>query len=84
MDSAALPLTLRAFADEGSSGPGAAQMEHLTLEEAEKHLIRSAMERAGNNMTRAARQLGITRRTMGYRLRKYGMYERTSDRGNGR
>jgi transposase-like protein len=39
------------------------------------------MGRTKNNMTRAARQLGITRRALGYRLRKYGLYRKEMDEG---
>ena len=40
-------------------------------------MIQAAMARTGNNMSRAAKQLGITRRTLGYRLRKHDLYEPT-------
>ena len=50
-------------------------LEKMTLEDAERRLIAAAMESTNNNMTRAASQLGVTRRTLGYRLRKHGLYE---------
>jgi len=47
-----------------------------TLEELEKRSIVQALQRTGGNRTRAARLLGVTRRTLGYRIQKYGL-ERT-------
>ncbi|HBF35071.1 TPA: hypothetical protein DDW35_10975 [Candidatus Sumerlaeota bacterium] len=80
----ALPVTLRSFGEvEGAKTGTAWWMEKLTLEEAERRMIESAMKRAENNMTQAARQLGITRRALGYRLRKYGMYHKDMDLEDG-
>jgi two-component system NtrC family response regulator len=42
-----------------------------SLPEMEKQALVSALEKAHNNQTRAARILGITRDTLRYRLRKY-------------
>lgn len=47
--------------------------EHLTLEEMEKRMILSALERNSGNLTRAAEKLGITRQTMHNKVRKYGL-----------
>jgi len=44
--------------------------EGLDLEELERTLLRGALEKAGGNVTRAARLLGLTRRTLQYRLQK--------------
>ena len=44
--------------------------EGLDLEALEKSLLLQAYERAGRNVTRAATLLGLTRRTMQYRLKK--------------
>lgn len=75
-----LPMALRAFAGQDKGDVQSALIdEKITLEEAERRLIGAAMERTRNNMTRAARELGITRRTMGYRLRKYGLLGKASD-----
>ena len=46
-----------------------------TLEEIEIRCILQAMVKTGFNRTRAARLLGITRRTLGYRIHKYGLGE---------
>lgn len=45
----------------------------VNLEELEKELIRQALARQGGNRTRAARDLGLTRNTLLYRIQKYGM-----------
>jgi DNA-binding NtrC family response regulator len=42
-----------------------------TLEEIEKECIIAALRRTGANRTAAARLLGVTRRTLGYRISKY-------------
>jgi transcriptional regulator with GAF, ATPase, and Fis domain len=46
-----------------------------TLEEIEMRCILQAMTKTGFNRTRAARLLGVTRRTLGYRIAKYGLEE---------
>jgi len=43
----------------------------LTLEGLEQELIRRALERTGWNQSKAARLLGLTRRTLQYRIEKY-------------
>ncbi len=48
-------------------------MENLSLDEIEKNAMLAALEKTNYNMTRAAAHLGITRRTLGYRLKKYGL-----------
>jgi DNA-binding NtrC family response regulator len=42
----------------------------LDLERLERDLIKGALEKAGGNVTRAARLLGLSRRTLQYRLEK--------------
>ncbi len=44
-----------------------------TLGSIEARYILEAMRKEGNNRTRAAKSLGITRRALGYRLHKYGL-----------
>jgi transcriptional regulator with GAF, ATPase, and Fis domain len=44
-----------------------------TLKRAEEELYRSALEAAGGNISAAARQLGLTRAKLEYRLRKIGL-----------
>ena len=42
-----------------------------SLEELEKHLIGEAMDKAGDNQTRAAEILGMSERMLRYKLKKY-------------
>ena len=49
----------------------------LDLEEVEKRLLTRAMERSGGVMAKAARLLGLTYRTMQYRLDKHGIHYHT-------
>jgi DNA-binding NtrC family response regulator len=49
-----------------------------TLESVEIRCILQALERTDYNRTRAARLLGITRRTLGYRIRKYDLEDRVA------
>ncbi|SNR99820.1 DNA-binding transcriptional response regulator, NtrC family, contains REC, AAA-type ATPase, and a Fis-type DNA-binding domains [Methylobacillus rhizosphaerae] len=44
-----------------------------TLETAEKTLIENALRQSNNNVSEAARQLGITRMAMRYRIDRYGI-----------
>lgn len=50
--------------------------EPLTLEEMERHALIQALEATGYNHTHAARKLGISRRTLGYRMDKYNIPHR--------
>jgi len=45
----------------------------FSLEELEKHLILKALEKHNNNQTKVAKYLGISRPTLLYRLKKYGI-----------
>jgi DNA-binding NtrC family response regulator len=45
----------------------------MTLDAAELTLIRQALERCRGNVSRAARELGVTRMALRYRIRKYGL-----------
>jgi DNA-binding NtrC family response regulator len=78
-----LPMALKSYQDKEKGQLGAWWLEKLTLAEAEQRMLEAAMGRTSNNMTRAARQLGITRRALGYRLRKYGLYRKEMDEANG-
>jgi transcriptional regulator with GAF, ATPase, and Fis domain len=46
----------------------------ISLESFEKELILQALRKYGGNQTRAAHYLGLSRRTLGYRLEKYGIH----------
>lgn len=45
----------------------------ISLREIEKEVFREALRKNDWNRTRAARYLGVTRDTLNYRLRKYGL-----------
>ncbi len=45
--------------------------EILNLEHLEKEAIRKAVDKARGNITRAVKELGISRRAFYYKLRKY-------------
>jgi len=51
----------------------AANEPQLTLDAAEKSMLMTALEATHNNVSKAARQLGITRMTMRYRMEKHGI-----------
>lgn len=48
----------------------------LHLEEMEKAAIREALEKCGHNQVRAARLLGISRDTLRYRMKKFGLHQK--------
>jgi DNA-binding NtrC family response regulator len=66
-----LPATVRM---RGRAGGGGIPVEipdgGLDLDDLERTLILRALEKSGGNVTRAARLLGLTRRTLQYRLEK--------------
>ena len=47
--------------------------EGVNFEDVERSLIMQAMERTDNNITKSAKLLGLTFRTMQYRLEKFGI-----------
>jgi transcriptional regulator with GAF, ATPase, and Fis domain len=57
----------------GAGGPGAWSADGVTLEAVERDLIARALRQAGNNRSRAARLLGITRSQLYYRIQKHGL-----------
>ena len=54
------------------SGGQSAPFE-VSLEDAEKNLVRKALEKAGGNQTRAAVLLGVTRDTLRYKMKKFNL-----------
>jgi DNA-binding NtrC family response regulator len=68
-----LPLALQNFHARQHFPESLVAFDHLTLEEMEKRSILNALKKTGVNYTRAARLLGITRRTLGYRVNKYNL-----------
>jgi DNA-binding NtrC family response regulator len=51
--------------------------EGINFEDVERSLIMQAMERTDNNITKSAKLLGLTFRTLQYRLEKFGFKKET-------
>ncbi len=66
-----LPAHIRGAAD----APRTSSVEGGTLEELEKMAIEQALKATGGNRTRAAEQLGISRRTLHRKIAEYGFTE---------
>ncbi|MGR9091885.1 MAG: sigma-54-dependent transcriptional regulator [Gammaproteobacteria bacterium] len=58
----------------GSVTESPSDLVGLTLDEAERLLIESALMRCESNVSAAARELGITRMAMRYRMKKYNLH----------
>ncbi len=54
-------------------GPAALPPAGMDLAQWERAMLEQALREAGGNQTRAAQRLGITRDTLRYRLKKYGI-----------
>ena len=50
-----------------------ADLLKLNVEDFEKHIIISALKRTHGNQTKAAKQLGTTKRIISYRVNKYNI-----------
>ena len=72
LDEEELPLILRDISLEGETPLKDAIPADLPLDEVEKASILKTLELAGGNKSEAARRLGITRRTLHKKLKKYG------------
>jgi len=57
----------------GQSQAGDPNIEEMTLESAEYTLITQALDKANGNVSRAARELDITRMALRYRMKKYNL-----------
>src|ERR687889_346375 len=68
-----LPLEVRQEARPASEGAFKLPPEGIAFEEFERNLIVQAMERTDYNITKAAKLLGLTFRTLQYRLEKFGI-----------
>ncbi len=53
--------------------------EGVNFEDVERSLIMQAMERTDNNITKSAKLLGLTFRTLQYRLEKFGIKRETEE-----
>lgn len=70
-----------------SSNPSAGDQfilppEGVNFEDVERSLIMQAMERTDNNITKSAKLLGLTFRTLQYRLEKFG-FKKDEEEGQG-
>jgi two-component system NtrC family response regulator len=76
LTAADLPDSIRPQA--GDSVPPMQLPEHgVSLEAFEKQMILQALKKCGGNQTQAARYLSMSRRTLAYRLEKYGVHSDT-------
>jgi two-component system response regulator HydG len=73
LDESELPLIQREFPTTNDTGSKMNGAGDLPLESVEKETILKSLDTAGGNKSEAARRLGITRRTLHLKLRKYGM-----------
>ncbi|AXA37570.1 Response regulator of zinc sigma-54-dependent two-component system [Candidatus Sumerlaea chitinivorans] len=78
IQSADLPIQIQNASQERPLAREA--LEQWKLEDLEKQAILAALEKTRYNFTRAATHLGITRRTLGYRIKKYGLEEQISEK----
>lgn len=71
-----LPVALQDYnARQAVAVAGPQAVGHATLEDIEQRCLLAALQKTRFNQTRAAHLLGITRRTLGYRIRKYNLEE---------
>jgi two-component system NtrC family response regulator len=68
-----LPAKIRGVDDGPAGSVFRLPPQGVDLEQVEKDLIRQALERHGGNRTHAAKDLGLTRNTLLYRMQKYGL-----------
>jgi len=73
LDEGDLPMIFRDLPKEGTMPPGDLIPADLPLDEVEKKSILKTLESTGGNKSEAARRLGITRRTLHKKLKKYGV-----------
>ena len=66
-------LMLPGAASRVEVAPAAPALAGMTLDAAEKALIEMALKRTGHNVSEAARQLGVTRMAMRYRMKAHGI-----------
>ena len=68
-----LPLEVRQEAGPAAQGMFKLPAEGINFEEVERDLIMQAMEQTDYNITKSAKLLGLTFRTLQYRLEKFGI-----------
>ena len=75
-----LPSELQQESRGTSAGAFKLPPEGISFEEVEKNLILQAMDQTDYNITKSAKLLGLTFRTLQYRLEKFGI-KRTDGKG---
>lgn len=68
-----LPIPIQSSQEQLAAKAETVLDEGITLEDMERRLIQSALIKTQNNQSKAAKLLGITRRTLGYRMKKYNI-----------
>jgi DNA-binding NtrC family response regulator len=68
-----LPTEVRQEAGPASEGAFKLPSEGINFEDVERNFITQAMEQTDYNITKAAKLLGLTFRTLQYRLEKFGI-----------
>jgi DNA-binding NtrC family response regulator len=68
-----LPIPIQSSQEQLAAKADTVLEEGITLEDMERRLLRSALNKTQNNQSKAAKLLGITRRTLGYRMKKYNI-----------
>ena len=68
-----LPKEVKPSTD--SNGEFLLPKKGIKLESVEKNFLEQALELSGNNQTKAAELLGVSRHTLRYRLEKYGLLD---------
>jgi transcriptional regulator with PAS, ATPase and Fis domain len=68
-----LPVSLQDFRAKQIHAAGPDAVGDATLEDIERRCLLAALRKTDFNRTRAAHLLGITRRTLGYRIQKYNL-----------
>jgi DNA-binding NtrC family response regulator len=76
-----LPTEVRQEAGPAAEGAFKLPAEGINFEDVERNLITQAMEQTDYNITKAAKLLGLTFRTLQYRLEKFGI--KKPDGGDG-
>jgi DNA-binding NtrC family response regulator len=76
-----LPLEVRQESRPVAESAFKLPAEGIDFEDVERNLIMQAMERTDYNITKAAKLLGVTFRTLQYRLDKFGI-KRADKNGN--
>jgi two-component system NtrC family response regulator len=73
LDVGTLPEKIRGTPDGVSATGFKLPPQGVRLDELERDLIRQALERNAGNRTKAAKDLGLTRNTLLYRMQKHGL-----------